>query len=297
MTEAPLHRPVLVDEVLTHLAAGPGARVLDCTLGLGGHAEALLARGVRLVGVDRDPQARALARERLAAFSDRLDIVGGSYATVAEGFAKAGERFDAVLADLGVSSMQLDDDARGFGLHSDAPLDLRMGPDGEDARALIDRLDENELADVIFQYGEERLSRRIARAIKRDRAAGRLETARDLGESVRRTVAGHQQRHPAMRTFQALRIAVNDELGQLDRLLAALPTLLAPGGRAAVISFHSLEDRRVKESFRAGKTAGAYVAIAKKVVTASEAELAVNRRASSAKLRWAVAADATPHTA
>ncbi|MBA3847480.1 MAG: 16S rRNA (cytosine(1402)-N(4))-methyltransferase RsmH, partial [Planctomycetes bacterium] len=256
---------------------------------------------VRLVGVDRDPQARALARERLAAFSDRLDIVGGSYATVAEGFVKAGERFTAVLADLGVSSMQLDDDARGFGLHSDAALDLRMGPDGEDARALIDRLDENELADVIFQFGEERLSRRIARAIKRDRAAGRLETARDLGESVRRTVAGHQLRHPAVRTFQALRIAVNDELGQLDRLLGVMPKLLAPGGRAVVISFHSLEDRRVKESFRGGRTAGAYAAIAKKVVTASEAELAVNRRASSAKLRWAICAGAPavadPHTA
>lgn len=283
-----LHRPVLLAEVLEHLRLAPGARVLDCTLGLGGHAEAILDAGASVVGVDRDPRARELAQARLARFGERFTATGGTYAEAVERCAAAGERFAGVLADLGVSSLQLDDPARGFGIAADAAADMRMGEGcPETALDLIDRLSEDELADVIYTYGEDRLSRRIARAIKRERALGRVERAADLAAVVRSAVPGHQPRHPALRTFQALRIVVNDELGQLERLLARLPEVLAPGGRAVVISFHSLEDRAVKESFRDARRAGAYADAARKVVTASPAELAVNRRSASAKLRWA----------
>jgi len=292
---AALHAPVLLAEVLTHLAVQPGQRVLDCTLGLGGHAQALLAAGARVVGVDRDPRARELAAQRLAAAGDRLDIRSGTFAdTVAEAL-DAGERYDAVLADLGVSSLQLDDVGRGFGMRSDAAPDMRMGDDGAPtALELIASLDETELADIIWRYGEDRLSRRIARAIKRAEAEGRLASAVDLADVVRRAVPGHHPRHPAQRTFQALRIAVNDELGQLASLLAALPRLLAGGGRAVVISFHSLEDRAVKVAFRAHRDAGDFTAIARSPVIAGESELAANRRSGSAKLRWARGRDQPP---
>ena len=283
-----LHHPVLLAEVLQHLRLSPGARVLDCTLGLGGHAEAILSAGGQVVGVDRDPRARALASTRLARFGDRFAATGGTYAEAVERCVAAGERFAGVLADLGVSSLQLDDPSRGFGIAADAAADMRMGEGcPETALDLIDRLSEDELADVIYQYGEDRLSRRIARAIKREREAGRIERAIDLAAVVRSAVPGHQPRHPALRTFQALRIVVNDELGQLTRLLARLPDVLSPAGRAVVISFHSLEDRAVKESFRDTRRAGIYADAARKVVTATESELAINRRSSSAKLRWA----------
>jgi len=274
--------------VLEHLRLSPGARVLDCTLGLGGHAEAMLDAGAHVVGVDRDPRARTLATARLARFGDRFAATGGTYAEAVERCAAEGERFAGVLADLGVSSLQLDDPSRGFGIAADAAADMRMGEGcPETALDLIDRLSEDELADVIFQYGEDRLSRRIARAIKREREAGRIERAVDLAAVIRSAVPGHQPRHPALRTFQALRIVVNDELGQLARLLARLPEVLAPAGRAVVISFHSLEDRAVKESFRDARRAGVYADAARRVVTASDSELAINRRSASAKLRWA----------
>jgi 16S rRNA (cytosine1402-N4)-methyltransferase len=283
-----LHRPVLLGEVLEHLRVVPGARVLDCTLGMGGHAEAILDAGASVVGVDRDPRARELASARLGRFGDRFTATGGTYAEAVERFAAAGERFAGVLADLGVSSLQLDDPSRGFGIAAEAAADMRMGEGcPETALDLIDRLSEDQLADVIYQYGEDRLSRRIARGIKRARAEGRIASAADLAAAVRSAVPGHQPRHPALRTFQALRIVVNDELGQLHRLLARLPEVLAPGGRAVVISFHSLEDRAVKESFRDGRRAGTYADASRKVVTAGEDELASNRRSGSAKLRWA----------
>jgi len=283
-----LHQPVLLAEVLAHLRVAPGARVLDCTLGMGGHAEAILEAGASVLGIDRDPRARALASARLARFGGRFTVSGGTYAETVERCAGDGERFAGVLADLGVSSLQLDDPARGFGIAADAAADMRMGEGcPETALDLIDRLSEEELADVIYTYGEDRLSRRIARAIKREREAGRVERAADLAAVVRSAVPGHQPRHPALRTFQALRIVVNDELGQLDRLLARLPEVLIPTGRAVVISFHSLEDRAVKESFRDARRAGIYADAARKVVTATDAELAINRRSGSAKLRWA----------
>ncbi len=169
-----LHLPVLLAETIEHLRPAPGERMLDCTLGLGGHAAALLEAGAEVVGVDRDARARDLAGQRLARFGGRFELLGGTYAAVAERMVGAGQRFDGVLADLGVSSMQLDDDARGFSIRSGVRADMRMG-DGssEDAIGLIDRMDETELANVIFQYGEERLSRRIARALKLASASGR----------------------------------------------------------------------------------------------------------------------------
>lgn len=286
---AVLHLPVLLGEVLAVLAPRPGERFLDCTLGLGGHSEALLNAGAEVVGVDRDGQARALASARLAGFGGRFVAVAGTFADVVEGAVLRGERFDGVLADLGVSSMQLDDHQRGFSIRADVRPDMRMGTDGEDALDLIDRLDADSLADIFFTYGEERLSRRIARAIKCARSEGRLNTAADLADVVRATVPGRHPRHPAMRTFQALRIAVNDELGQLDRLLAALPAVLAPNGRAALISFHSLEDRRVKHTLRDQVANGVFADGSRRAIVASDAEAAANPRSASAKLRWAKA--------
>ncbi len=298
MDPATLHRPVLVAEVLSALRLVPGAHVLDCTVGLGGHAARCLAVGARVTGIDRDPQARELARQRITAevpdVADRFQVLAGTFAEVTEQLAMDGRRFDGVLADIGVSSLQLDAQERGFSLRSEAPLDLRMDQQhGETALELIDRLDEAGLADVLWQFGEERLSRVIARRIKEDRAAGGCATGIQLADTIRRAVRGQQDRHPALRTFQALRIAVNDELGQLDRLLAALPDLLVPGGRAVLISFHSLEDRRVKTAFRAHQEAGRYAEIARGVITASGDELAENPRSAPAKLRWAVAPTGT----
>jgi 16S rRNA (cytosine1402-N4)-methyltransferase len=282
------HSPVLLAATVQRLAPSPGRTMLDCTLGAGGHAEALLEAGALVVGVDRDPLARRQASERLARFGERFTVRAGTFGEAAEELVQESRRFDGVLADLGVSSMQLDDPARGFSIRSTAPADMRMGEGcADDALSLIARLGESELADLIYAYGEERHSRRIARALKRDLALGRIASAADLAETVRRAVGGSGRRHPAIRTFQALRIAVNDELGQLDRLLDSLPRLLQPGGMAVVITFHSLEDRAVKQSFRAGHAAGSYAEVARRVEIAGEAELAANPRASSAKLRWA----------
>lgn len=243
-----------------------------------------------MLGIDRDARARECASRRLASFGSAFQVRGGTFATAVAAFLATGERFDAVLADLGVSSMQLDDEQRGFSWRAEARADMRMG-DGcaEDVLALIDRLDEGALADVIFTYGEERLSRRIAKALKQARTDGAV-TGSQLAEAIRATVSGHQPRHPAVRTFQALRIAVNRELDELEGLLTALPKLLNPGGRAAVISFHSLEDRMVKYAFRAHRTAGYFSDISGKPVVASAQECEINPRSSSAKLRWARAA-------
>ena len=303
---AVLHTPVLLDEVVSALLPafseanpdGAVPRVLDCTLGLGGHALALAQAGAVIVGVDRDREARdlALARFARAGCAERLTVIAATFAEAVEELVQSGQRFTGVLADLGVSSLQLDRPERGFSWRSDdiAP-DMRMG-DGcpESALELMERLDEEALADIIFRYGEERLSRRVAKAIKKTLAAGVLKTNADLADAVRAAIPGHHPRHPAMRTFQALRIAVNDELGQLERLLVALPALLVPGGRVAIISFHSLEDRAVKQSLRQGLQSGVWADVARKVATASDVELAANPRAGSAKLRWAIRARPAP---
>jgi 16S rRNA (cytosine1402-N4)-methyltransferase len=282
------HIPVLLDAVVEHLRPGPNMRMLDCTLGMGGHSAALLSAGAHVVGIERDPRARELASARLAAFSS-WELRAGTFADVVEHALHNNEQFDGVLADLGVSSLQLDDVQRGFSLRAQEPLDMRMDTNtGLTALELIDSLSADELANIIYRYGEERLSRPIARAIKQARSEGK-QTGEEIAAVIRQVVRGHQQRHPALRTFQALRIAVNDELGQLERLLAALPRLLKAGGRAVIISFHSLEDRLVKQSFRANKVQRIFSESASRVVIASDEEIEGNSRAASAKLRWAVA--------
>ena len=281
------HIPVLLNQVVEHLALGEGDRVLDCTCGAGGHAQALLDRGATVWGVDRDPRARALVEQRLGSYGERFRILAGTFATIGDQLAAQGERFDGVLADLGVSSMQLDEDERGFGIRSEADADMRMGDEASaDALSFIDATPEVELADIIRAYGEERMAGRVARVLKEARAVGK-RSAVDLAAAVRAVISGRQGRHPALRTFQALRIAVNGELDQLQKLLAQLPNLLAENGRAVLISFHSLEDRLVKNSFRDLRREGIYTTASKKVITANDGELSENRRAAAAKLRWA----------
>ncbi len=270
------HAPVMV-EAVTGFLGGRGT-VVDMTLGSGGHAAALLAAGVeRVIGVDRDPSAIALATQRLSHYKERLRTIEATF-----GDASIEGPVDGVLYDLGVSSMQLDEAERGFSYRGDGPLDMRMGGDGPSAADLVNELDEEELANIIFELGEERQSRKVARAIVRARP---IVTTDDLA----RVVAGALGRrpggpHPARRTFQALRIAVNRELQELDASLPRAVELLAPGGRVIVIAYHSLEDRMVKRFFLQEDR---LVRLTKKPLRPSEAEVAANPRARSAKLRAA----------
>jgi len=277
----PAHRPVMVAEVV-ELLSGRGA-VLDMTLGAGGHAEALLRAGVRRVlGLDRDPDAVAMAERRLAPFGDRFRAVVGTFSEPPQ------ERFDGVLYDLGVSSMQLDRAERGFGYRVDGPLDMRMeggAGRGPTAAELVNELPEEELARVIFEYGEERQSRRIARAVVRSRSRKPIETTDELA----RVVAGAVGRrpggaHPARRTFQALRIVVNRELEELSSSLPRAVGLLAPGGRIVIIAYHSLEDRIVKR-FLIGEPS--LRTLTRKPLRPGPGEVAENPRARSARLRAA----------
>lgn len=290
------HVPVLVDEAMGFLAPKPGGVFCDATLGLGGHAARILqlsAPDGRLVGLDRDSSALARARSSLAAFADRVTFVHarfGSLREVLEGLGIAS--VDGCLVDLGVSSLQLDTAERGFSFAKPAPLDMRMDPSqGESAAELLLRVSEDELERVLRELGEERFARKIARAIVEARGRGQLTTTTALATLIGRVVPFRERnKDPATRTFQALRIAVNDELGELERFLAAAPGYLRPGGRLVVISFHSLEDRLVKRAFRA--LAGAAAApglglriLTKHVVTASDEERRRNPRSRSAKLR------------
>lgn len=283
-----VHETVLRDEVVRALSPRDGALYADVTLGGGGHAEAILdAASCRLIGVDRDDAAIAAATARLARFEDRLEIRRGRFGDAAILLPSG---LDGLVADLGVSSPQLDDASRGMSFKreaSAAPLDMRMDrSSGQTARELVASLDEAALADLIYELGEEHKSRRIARSIKRAESEGRLETTGDLRHAVYQAVGGEKRAgtDPATRTFQAIRIAVNDELGELDRLLEALPTLLAGDGVAAIISFHSLEDRRVKRAFA---DSAIWSPLAKRPIEAGEQELLKNPRARSAKLRAA----------
>ena len=291
------HVPVLLQEVLG-LLLPEGRRavsVVDCTVGLGGHAEALLRadRGEGcLTGMDADADNLRLAKRRLEPFGSRVRLFEANFADVRDVLDEVGvDRVDAVLADLGVASTQLDDPARGFSFSADGPLDMRMNrQDGRDAADLVNTLDERELADLIFEYGQERYSRRVARAIVQARVSKPILSTQALAQIVRRAIPQASRRpgrgtDPATRTFQALRIAVNDELGALDKLLEILPDVLNVGGRACVISFHSLEDRRVKRAFRDLAADGRAKVLTKKPLTASLAEQAANIRSRSAKLR------------
>jgi 16S rRNA (cytosine1402-N4)-methyltransferase len=294
----------MLDEVLQMLAPERGGVFVDCTVGLGGHARRLLERGAgRLIGIDQDEAALTIAREALAAFGDRVELVHADYREIARVLdERAVSMVDGMLADLGVSSMQLEAEGRGFSFRRDEPLDMRMDTSrGETAAELLARVEEADLADVIYQYGEERHSRRIARALVRARDERPLATTGQVADVVRRASRanygrGHgrgRQRggrgwassariDPATQTFQALRIWVNRELEGLDAFLRVAAQRLAPGGRLVVISFHSLEDRIVKQTFRSLE--GVHV-LTKRPVRAGDDELVLNPRARSAKLR------------
>jgi 16S rRNA (cytosine1402-N4)-methyltransferase len=288
---ANVHEAVMVPEVVELLAPARGGLFVDCTVGLGGHGHALLEAGAsQLLGFDRDETALALARERLAPFGDRVALVHADYRDLDRVLDGRGiTRVDGALADLGVSSMQLDADGRGFSFRRDEPLDMRMDrSQGPSAADLLRDVDETDLADVIFRFGEERHSRRVARAIVGARRSGAIETTGRLAAIVRRAVphVGHQRIDPATRTFQALRIWVNRELDGLDAFLEAAGRRLLANARLAVITFHSLEDRIVKHTFRAMEKADTELRIlTKRPLTPSDAEVERNARARSAKLR------------
>jgi 16S rRNA (cytosine1402-N4)-methyltransferase len=284
------HVPVLVSEVLAALNPQAGGVLVDGTLGGGGHARAIAekvgAEG-RVIGLDRDPAAVAAAGK----WAGNLPItpIQANFCDLPEVLAEENiPALDGILLDLGLSSDQLADGTRGFSFDADGPLDLRFNPlAGEPAARLVNRLSAEHLADLIFHYGEERFSRRIAKAIVDSRHKQPIQSSRQLAEVVRRAVprvAQEQRIDPATRTFQALRIAVNDELKSLEIALRRLPDCLKPGGRLAVISFHSLEDRRVKETFRDDQR---LEALSRKPITPHEAEIARNPRSRSAKLRVA----------
>jgi len=295
------HVPVLLKEAIDFLAVQRGGTYLDCTVGLGGHsyeiAKRLGAPG-HLIGLDKDPAALEIARERLVVGRSSL-VVGQDqqhdwptielHHTSFADFANDRRRttYDGVLADIGVSSLQFGDAARGFSFQAEGALDMRMNPQAElTAEQVVNHSDERELADVIYEFGEERRSRRIARAIVRSRPIRTTVQLADVVSAAARPMK-HERIHPATRTFQALRIFVNHELDELRGLLDAAPRVLKPGGRAVIISFHSLEDRIVKDAFREGSKQGHYRLLTKKPVTPGEEEIDRNPRARSAKLRVA----------
>jgi 16S rRNA (cytosine1402-N4)-methyltransferase len=288
-----IHEPVLTAEALMHLAPERGGLFVDCTVGLGGHTRALLEAGAsRVIGLDRDTDALALAGADLASFGNRAELVHADYRSIAHVLAERGVgTIDGALADLGVSSLQFDGAGRGFSFRRDEPLDMRMDrSSGPTAAHLINTTSEVDLANIIFEFGEERHSRRIARAIVDTRARQPIATTGQLAEIVRRAVPtrGWQRIDPATRTFQALRIWVNGELEGLDAFLRDVVNRLREGGRVVVISFHSLEDRIVKHTLRALERSESLVRVlTKKPVTAGDAELDRNPRARSAKLRAA----------
>lgn len=280
------HRSVLSAEVLDALLPAPGGCYVDLTAGAGGHSAQILnacAPDGTLVAVDRDQNALVAARQNLSSFGKRVTFVHSAFSEFSAFGAEP--RFDGALADIGVSSPQLDHKERGFSFRDDGPLDMRMDQSsGQTAKEFIAGLDAEELANVIYQYGEERRSRPIARSIKDAEAAGRLETTSDLANAVRRVFRGRGKIDPATRTFQAIRIAVNDELGELERLLETAPLFIKEGGTLAIITFHSLEDRLVKWTFRRSES---YAPTTKRPVQASDEERQHNPRARSAKLRAA----------
>ncbi|GAB4521521.1 MAG: 16S rRNA (cytosine(1402)-N(4))-methyltransferase RsmH [Anaerolineae bacterium] len=298
------HISVLPDEVLAALLPeGTAARVIDGTLGAGGHTRALLEHGAaEVLGLDLDPHALAIARETLRDYEGRAHLVQGSYETMAHAAQAQGwNAVDGILLDLGVSSMQLDQAGRGFAFMMEGPLDMRFDPTGHrpPASDVVNTWEEAELREIFFTYGEERFSRQIARAIVQHRPyATTRQLAAIIEEAVPRAARQKMHIHPATRVFQALRIAVNDELGAVERVLPTAIRLLRPGGRLAVISFHSLEDRIVKQVFKEASTeivsppgmqleekAATVRLITRKPITAAEAEIAQNPRSRSAKLR------------
>jgi len=295
MSEASAHKPVLLSAVVELLRPGEAEWIVDCTVGLGGHAEALLAAGGGgLIALDRDAGNLRAAKRRLSggapASGPPRRFFHGSFAHLREVLDQAGvTAVDALVADLGVASNQLADPRRGLSFLLPGPLDMRLDveADGPTAADLVHGLSERELADLLYRNGQERRSRQIARAIVAARRRGPIAGTVALAEIVSAAVGGRRgaKIHPATRTFQALRIAVNDELGALDALLAALPAVLSPGGRAAIISFHSLEDRRVKMAFTHMKSSNLGRIVTTKPIVPDDEEMEANPRSRSAKLR------------
>lgn len=304
--DAPAHTPVMLREVLDMLRPRDGATYVDATFGAGGYSAALLeAARCRVWAIDRDPEARARGAVLEHRFPGRVSLLAGRYGDMIALLKNAGVgRIDGIAFDLGVSSFQIDDAARGFSFRADGPLDMRMDLQGMTAADAVNSLDERELADILFKYGDERASRRIAHAIVETRRSSPFTRTRELAELVRRVVPRAKDGiDPATRTFQALRIYVNDELGEIDRGLSAAERLLADGGRLAVVSFHSLEDRRVKEFLRnrsdtaprpsrhrpvpSSATAPTFRLLARGAMKPTPDEVARNPRARSARLRAA----------
>lgn len=308
----PRHRPVLLAEVLEALAPAPGKVIVDGTFGLGGYSRAIAGAGAAVIGIDRDPAAIAAGRA-LAETVPGLTLVQGRFGALDEHLAELGiAAVDGVVLDIGVSSMQLDEAERGFSFRHDGPLDMRMSGEGASAADLVNTASEAELADIFHFFGEERRARAMARAIVADRGAEPFTTTRQLAGLAERVIrGGRDEIHPATRVFQALRIAVNGELDELAAGLAAAEKVLRPGGRLVVVTFHSLEDRMVKQFFaeRSSTGGGSRHAPAAQIVapsfrltqrgavTGGEAELRANPRARSAKLRAGERLDAPAHTA
>jgi 16S rRNA (cytosine1402-N4)-methyltransferase len=286
-----VHVPVMAAEVVELLSAPHPLTIVDATLGTGGHAAALLESTgeARLLGIDRDSTAIDHARERLAEFGARVTAAQANFSEIAETMKNAGlESADAIVADLGMSSFALDDATRGFSFRLDGPLDMRMDQRADfSAYDLVNEETEAELARIIREYGEERMPGRIARTIVEARRKRRIETTTDLRALVERAIGTHRRGgvHPATRTFQAIRIAVNREVESLATFLNDAPAMLAPGGRLAVIAYHSLEDRAVKERFRELGRTEAYKNLTAKVIKPTAREIAGNPRARSARLR------------
>jgi len=292
---APQHVPVLLEQSLTFLNVRPGGVVVDATLGLGGHSAAIARRlgaNGKLIAFDRDAQAMELAKAKLAALAEELGSEMPAVEFVARPFSEIAEvvklgSLDGLLADFGVSSLQLDEAHRGFSFRADGPLDMRMDARSElTAEQVVNEADEEELARIVYEYGEERRSRRIARAVVRARPIRTTAELAGVISAVAPSMKGDKI-HPATRSFQALRIHVNDELGEIQSLLKSAGSLLKPGGRVVLISFHSLEDRLVKDSFRERARLGEFEILTKKPVIAAEEEQMRNPRARSAKLRAA----------
>jgi 16S rRNA (cytosine1402-N4)-methyltransferase len=295
MSERSRHVPVLLNDAIRYLNVQRGGTYADATLGLAGHSSAiarLLGPEGRLIAFDRDPEAMALAKERLAALKEELGPEMPEVVLHDVEFSQAGDlleagSLDGLLADFGVSSMQFDEAHRGFSFQADGPLEMRMNPrQGVSAEQVVNQAGEKELADLIYEFGEERRSRRIARAIVRARP---VTTTAQLARIVSAAAPAMKSDriHPATRTFQALRIYVNAELAEIEALLKAAPGLLKPGGRLVVISFHSLEDRLAKDALREGAQQGIYEVLTRKPLTAEAEETDRNPRARSAKLRAA----------
>ena len=304
MTAASLHTPALLDEAVAALAPRDEATYVDGTFGAGGYSRALLAAArCRVIAIDRDPVAVALGGELARAHPGRFTVVEGRFGEMDALLARLGiSMVNGIALDLGVSSPQLDNAARGFSFRADGPLDMRMGREGTTAADLVNTLSESALANLIYIYGEERFARRVARAIVAARRKAPVIRTAELARIVRTAVPASGGIDPATRTFQALRMEVNDELGELERALAAAERLLAPGGRLAIVSFHSLEDRKVKDFLRERSAAApkgsrhrpalpqreaSFRLVTRKPVTPGAAEIARNPRARSARLRAA----------